>query len=863
MGEWQDLITRAKEKQSHGCCQDALHDLNEALERARSEADPVKHVETLRLIGKVYAEVCDFARAEQAYNQALRIQGKGVKRCFTANDLVALARAYKERESFPEEAGCLRKALEVYRKEEENNFNLGWMPGRLGTLAVYCKNHGHYQRALNCYETLLAYYGETGQHADLAKALSNQGIVHKNLGQYGKAMDCYRRSLGILIRIAEDPSAESSVRRNARFGESLVRINAGIVYSQLNRFDEAEEQFARAVRLQEGSGGVNAVTHHVLGMFYLKQHKLDEAGRHIGLARNPASEARLHLARGNYEEARKVYESILEDKERRTAYELFAAYAGLGRIHEDRGSLEEAEKMYGEAARYTEKMRSDLGEDNRDEFFDIQFEGFPRTAPYEGLARILFKSHRWEDALWVSEQTKARVFAESLSRANSYGEPQASPNGVVDLGDVRESFRRRGLREGEHLLVYDVSSTGILIYLIVGTCITRCLFKEIVREDLQRMVGSLRKSLDLSQAVDHQKALESFDLRTAKALFDLLVGDLVKDGALPEGRPLFIVPDEFLGVLPFETLVWEMEADAEIRVERSRSDGGLKRVSVSGVRFLGDRNPICYHQSVTSLQLARSRPTENSERKRFLVLGDPVCPLGDTRYADNDPGRETAGEQASFIMDEGLHCFPKPMPRIDDHTVSGLLWKRLPRTEDLARSLGTMYGADAVVLLGKNADKKRFKQEIVPQMELFHTVLFATHGYFGPELEEPILLLSAGEGSVSDCCLTMKEVRELDMQADLAALVACHTGTGEVLPGEGVLAMGRAFQEAGARSVLMSLWSVHVDSSVELMKSFFEYRNTGRSKLESLQRARAGLRGECGCDHPFFWAAFVLVGEPD
>lgn len=72
--------------------------------------------------------------------------------------------------------------------------------------------------------------------------------------------------------------------------------------------------------------------------------------------------------------------------------------------------------------------------------------------------------------------------------------------------------------------------------------------------------------------------------------------------------------------------------------------------------------------------------------------------------------------------------------------------------------------------------------------------------------------------------------------------------------------MGRAFQYAGAKSVLMSLWSVSEEASVKLVEGFFKHLNQGKSKQESLGLARDEIR-KAGYDHPFFWSAFILVGE--
>ena len=101
---------------------------------------------------------------------------------------------------------------------------------------------------------------------------------------------------------------------------------------------------------------------------------------------------------------------------------------------------------------------------------------------------------------------------------------------------------------------------------------------------------------------------------------------------------------------------------------------------------------------------------------------------------------------------------------------------------------------------------------------------------------------------------------EFKLAAELVVLTACNTGLGKHLVGEGVMGLGRAFQYAGAQSVLMSLWSVEDASTNLLTERFFTYLRQGQDKLKALQQARIDLR-QAGYEHPFFWAPFILVGE--
>ncbi|MFC1614906.1 CHAT domain-containing protein, partial [Gemmatimonadota bacterium] len=76
----------------------------------------------------------------------------------------------------------------------------------------------------------------------------------------------------------------------------------------------------------------------------------------------------------------------------------------------------------------------------------------------------------------------------------------------------------------------------------------------------------------------------------------------------------------------------------------------------------------------------------------------------------------------------------------------------------------------------------------------------------------------------------------------------------------------RAFQLAGARTVVMSLWSVPDKETVTLMTDFYRRMQAGRGKARALQEASLALMNERkrtnGCAHPLFWGAFVCVGEP-
>jgi CHAT domain-containing protein len=99
-----------------------------------------------------------------------------------------------------------------------------------------------------------------------------------------------------------------------------------------------------------------------------------------------------------------------------------------------------------------------------------------------------------------------------------------------------------------------------------------------------------------------------------------------------------------------------------------------------------------------------------------------------------------------------------------------------------------------------------------------------------------------------------------------AVLSACDTGLGQIQAGEGVFGLRRAFQIAGAATVIMSLWSVEDQSTRLWMRALYDARlRQGASTAEAVQRASAAVlqdrRGRGQSTHPFYWAAFVAAGD--
>ncbi|KOY84571.1 hypothetical protein AD998_20505 [bacterium 336/3] len=172
-------------------------------------------------------------------------------------------------------------------------------------------------------------------------------------------------------------------------------------------------------------------------------------------------------------------------------------------------------------------------------------------------------------------------------------------------------------------------------------------------------------------------------------------------------------------------------------------------------------------------------------------------------------------------------------------------------------------------------------EETLKNIQDVHILHIATHGFFesdvetdkestkfeNPLLRSGLLLTNAElalQGKISgteDGILTAQEVMNMDLYGtDLVVLSACETGLGEIRNGEGVYGLQRAFQEAGARNIVMSLWKVDDEATQKMMSLFYENMLTkGMNKREAFVLAQTELQKKY--PQPYYWGAFVLIGE--
>lgn len=381
------------------------------------------------------------------------------------------------------------------------------------------------------------------------------------------------------------------------------------------------------------------------------------------------------------------------------------------------------------------------------------------------------------------------------------------------------------LRPGEGLIAYAATEKVLYAWLVTRD---RIEWRQISlsRADLRDKVALLRRSLDLSlvartSSVAPECALGSsvagmenrvFDLCLAKNLHDQLLSVFNLTG-LDE---LIVVPDGPLAQLPFSLLV------------TSINKGDTPH-------WLIEDHAISVLPGTSSLRaLRQAKLPRRNEAERLPFLG--VAPV-------------------SFDgVDGGLNL----------RSVA----PALPNTKDEVTFISALLsgGPDSVVLGAKATEAFLHKAKL----NRYGVISLATHAilskeaktFTGGAIAEPALLFRAGGGE--DGFLTATEVASLRLDADWVLLSACNTGAGGTYDAEGLSGLARAFFFAGARSLLVSNWSVDDAAAKELMIQTMQNSASNRmSRAQALRQAMLNVMHSPDRDfrHPFFWAPFSLVGE--
>ena len=758
-------------------------------------------------------------------------------------------------------------------------------------LGVAHKCMGKFTDAMRYFNCWLEVAKELGDKYDEGKAYANIGNVQGKLGDFKKAINSHQCYLEIAKELAD------------KRGKARAYCNLGNVYLSLRDFKTAIEYLKLSLeiwkdlnnRSEEGRvygnlgtayqslGDVNKAIH----FYELHLKNAQELGDRSGEMRAYGNLGVAYHSLGDLEAAIIMLESSLQiSKELNDKHGEGEIYCNLGQVYCTGGHF----NMAFECFELGLKIAEELGDRPSKE------------ALYGNLGHAYFK---------MKDYTTAKQYFElQLKTAKDLPDPLHEAIACKSLSACHDRFD--DLKEA---VKYSRCSVQLLNK-IRSSLQQKDNWKISLRDNFHETYKNLWRLLLKGGEV--KEALHAAEQGRAQALNDLLekhyaLDETSDDGTATENENI----DEILSYLSPNTIFlaieekgiafWVCKKGTEVesrKIKVSISDGSstflqsLQSLLEIANQEIGARNVKCEDRSLckkTDVKVPVENSPQVNRQTHFLTLPKPA--LNQLYDILIDPIQKLfVGNELTFVPEGPLWLVPFPalqdsngkylcesfrirmLPSLTSlklitdcpvtfHRNNGALlvgdpWARqvgfcpLPAASKEVKIIGDIL--KAVPLTGREATK----DVVLERLSKDALVHIAAHGRF--ETGEIVLAPNPNKKSPvpkeKDYLLTMKDVLRVQSRAKLVVLSCCHSARGEITA-EGVVGIARAFLGAGARSVLVSIWALDDDATLDFMKCFYRALVKGVSASESLNQAMNCTRESHKLNEVRHWAPFQIIGD--
>ncbi len=903
-----------------GSVEDVISDL---IEKSFNRVPDVTVCWMLQSAGRKYMDRAEFREAELCFKKALEIleglEGRNIEETLLTIDLCTL---FQESGNIPEAGKYLEKALREIKDLMPGSLHHAMVLAALSTNQWFRDELDESEKSINialeildrlnpvCFEKSSLLVNKAGiawkkgdlktaeeglkeslkiqeqlspDELGLAGILSNWAIIAARRGDLENAYKRFKRALEIRERLEPDSPI---------LALSLINI-AGIAFYRMD-YDLARDYYKRAYNLQK-----------------------EIAPESITMAAAMSNLGKTADEAGDLEEAEKYFLEAFELRQRLTgnSLDLASSLTSLGKIAEKKKEYSRAESFYLRAMKIHESIpgNSELKglllenmavlereKGNYDKCYEYLQEGLeiiksqgPESVFESQLCNTMALTY-----IMQGEYEKAFVYLEQAVNANSSeqkklgGGNQASERFSERNADSYRLLADIQFLTGRENAVFDTVESfraKALLSMIAERDIS---FSEDLGDELleegrklsmqyNRLQSKLRK-VDPQSEPDNYRQVEDelSKLRLARKKHELkIIEKSPRLAALESSESLS--SQDCAGILDEDTLLVSYCTAPEGILVCSILNGEMlvRRVEISRDKLTRKVNvfrrlvsdPSTERDNLTSVAmdlydlLMKPISVELGKSKKVII-----CPDGPLHYLPfsaletkrNKPlilkkpvqyviSATVYSELRNYDVkaDELFAAFGNPV--YEHENVAPL-----PYSGDEAKEVTALFEASGNLYLGKDAGK----DNALMLNENYSYIHFACHGLINEKfpLESGLLLSPDKEGS---SVLQVWEIFEnLRLNADLVTLSACETGLGKEMGGEGLIGLTRAFQYAGAKTVMSSLWSVSDKSTVILMKSFYAHLKQGKSKAVALKLAQKEMVKSKEYSHPFYWAGFILNG---
>lgn len=776
----------------------------------------------------------------------------------------------------------LRTALSIL--ERDTLANRHQVATTLSVLGLVYLSQGKYTQAQEQLHRVLYMRRQArGGDAFVAAAYNDLGLAYSQTDK-DRALDYYRQAHKMYLSLYGEHDPRIAVSN----------INAGIIYRDLGRFDDAITNFETALgiwnRAYRQAHAAKAIALYNLGLTYVRLNDQRSAAEYYTLAL-------------------KMYRDVYGAKHPEIASVLNA----IGNLHLEQGEFDEA------FAAYQEALKANIPGFNTDDYHVNP----PLKDYYNGvglLHTLLFKAQAFE-ARYKRRSLKFSELSEALKTL-------ASCDSLID------QLRQHSTNESDKLLLGVVASElyadGVRIAYLAGLNAVKkepyfekafyfaekskgaVLLESISDADAKSFAGipselleeekAIRSALSVAAQKLAQKPDEAEEALLREASFGLKKKYDAFIERLEKTYPAYFNLKYNVttpSVAQLQALLNEQTALISYFIDDK--DGQLYIFMVRPQHFKVWQTPLIpdFDKYITGLRNSLYFQEINTFKTSASLLGKMLVP--------NIPSQVTdlvilpTGRLALIPFEALLTADPKKAPDytslpylLDRYSIryelsAGLLTQKVgkdvpaarpsillcapvhfPHKPYLSELPGTLEEVAAIsklfsekqyastVLTLEDAREQRIKSE---SMKGFQYVHFATHGIVDEEHPELSRVFLLGDAE-NDGDLFAGEIYNLELDANLVTLSACQTGLGKLLKGEGVIGLSRALAYAGARNIMVSFWNVADESTSQLMRDFYDrlLRTDRTSHADALRRAKLALIASTKFSAPYYWAPFVLIG---
>lgn len=818
--------------------------------------------------------------------------------------LIALALLGKYKEALR----CGAAALAVFEKYGDE-LAAGKIEKNMGNLVA---RQGKESAAEKFYLSARQRFVSIGDRKELAMSDNSLANTYAELNNFHEAEKFYAQALALatgekmFVTVAEiEASLGNLAFFRGRFDEALRYLElsrqkydelkmphqtaiAGLeiadIYLELNLTDEAAAIYEKAaealkkLKLQgeEARARANSgKTAWLRGDFKKAKTELEKSALLFFAEKNPngaaavrLTEASLEISRGNYEKALAIIreaEKLLKrgenrrqklfagwlrgetlrllGKERRAERILSETFAEAARNEQSNlamvclnslGNLalrtdpRKAENYFKRAVRMIERLRAPLPAEE----FRMAFLA-DKIAPYQNLASIYIAENKLEKAFLMIEKARARTLSESLSGVFSAAAATGKPSKLSKkLADLREQlnwfYSRLNRAEDDEL---------------------ENLQKELKRRekeiaDVMRQIASTRAVKTENSALGGisgepedikflQKRLGARTAFVEFVKFDDSISAFAVTGEKIEYFPALATEGEILALLEglqfqFGALRYGAQNIGKFVDElKHRADFYLARLHEKLVRpladFTGARDLV-----VVPVGALHYVPFHALKAEKYLIETREVVYTPSATVWDFLQRRQSKNIESALLI--------------------GFADERIPLVNEEIAALEKIFG-EAKTLTGADASFSNY----TANAQNFDVLHLACHGQFRPD--NPLF----SSLHLADGFVTVRDICAQKLQAELVTLSACETGLNKIFAGDEILGLARGFLAAGAKSLVLSLWTVSDAATTRLMQDFYGNLQRGASAGASLRAAQLNFIKKDA--HPYFWSPFALIGK--